>query len=243
MQYDAWVKHQRPTPRPIGIFVQWAGRVFLKFGVDVKRLYELGYWRWRFFRERGLSSFTSGIYTDVLRIDRSFYSGKRIIDIGCGPRGSLEWLEDASLRVGIDPLMPDYLKFGIKTHSARYVAATAENLPFAADSFDVVTSINSLDHVDDLNKTLDEIARVLTVDGRFIFLVEVHPEPTLSEPITIPWDLTSRLSNKFRIISEFHFEEAEHRPGSVAAARSAIPFDHNNHECRSGTLLAALERL
>ena len=243
MQYDAWVKHQRPTPRPIGIIVQWTGRVFLKFGVDVKRLYELGYWRWRSFREKGLASFTPGIFTDVMRIDRSYYSGKRVIDIGCGPRGSLEWLEDAALRVGIDPLMPDYLKLGIKSHKAIYLAATAEDLPFSSACFDVVTSINSLDHVNDLNRTLDEVTRILTPGGRFLFLVEVHPEPTLSEPITIPWNLSSRLSDNFRVISEFHFEEAAHRPGSAAAARSGVPFDHNNLEQRSGTLLAALERL
>jgi SAM-dependent methyltransferase len=223
--------------------VQWVGRIYSNFGVDVKRLYELGYWRWRAFRERGLSKFTSGLFTDIMRIDRSYYIGKRVIDIGCGPRGSLEWLDDAALRVGIDPLMPDYIRFGVSGHAAEYVAATAEQLPFSSASFDVVTSINSLDHVDDLNLTLDEIARVLIPGGRFLFLVEVHPEPTLSEPITIPWDLTSLLAQNFRIISEYHFEEAEHRPGSAAAARLSIPFDHSNFDQRPGTLLAALERL
>ena len=225
------------------MIVQWVGRIFSNLGVDVKRLYELGYWRWRAFRERGLSGFTSGLFTDVMRVDRSYYIGKRVIDIGCGPRGSLEWLEDATLRVGIDPLMPDYIRLGVTEHAAEYVAAAAEQLPFSSASFDIVTSINSLDHVDDLNLALDEIARILVPGGRFIFLVEVHPEATLSEPITIPWDLTSHLSQKFRIISEYHFEEAGHRPGSAAAARASVPFDHSNHGHRSGTLLAALERL
>ena len=223
--------------------MQGIGRLFSRLGINVKRLYELGYWRWRAFRERGLSPFTSGLFTDVMRIDRSYYVGKRVIDIGCGPRGSLEWLEDAALRVGIDPLMSDYIRLGVTNHAANYVAATAERLPFATASFDVVTSINALDHVDDLELTLAEIARVLVSGGRFFFLVEIHPEATLSEPITIPWDLTSQLSQNFRIVSEYHFEEAEHRPGSAAAARASIPFDHGNLKQRSGTLLAALERM
>ena len=237
------MEHQRPLPKPVATIVQGAGRLFSRLGVNVKRLYELGYWRWRASKEKGLSPFTSGLFTEVLRVDRSNYVGKKIIDIGCGPRGSLEWLEDAELRVGIDPLMTDYLKLGVKDHKACYVAASAEHLPFATGSFDIVTSINSLDHVDDLEMTLDEIARVLASGGHFIFLVEVHPKATLSEPITIPWNLTTQLSRHFRVVSEFHFEEAEHRPGSAAASRSSIPFDHTNPEKRSGALLATLERL
>ena len=138
---------------------------------------------------------------------------------------------------------PDYLQLGVNNHKACYVAAKAEHLPFVTGSFDIVTSINSLDHVDDLNITLEEIARILTSGGHFMFLVEVHPKPTLSEPITIPWNLTSKLSHHFRIVNEYHFEEAENRPGSAAAARAAIPFDHTNNEKRSGTLMASLERL
>ncbi len=227
----------------MAIIVQGVGRLFSKFGINVKRLYELGYWRWRASREQGLSPFTSGLFTNVMRVDRSFYVGKKVIDIGCGPRGSLEWLEDAELRVGIDPLMPDYLQLGVKDHKACYVTAKAERLPFATGSFDIVTSINSLDHVDNLKFTLNEIARILTSGGRFIFLVEVHPKATLSEPITIPWNLPTQLSQHFSVVSEYHFEEAKHRPGSAAAARAAVPFDHTNPEKRSGTLLATLERL
>jgi hypothetical protein len=94
--YDALGNYQRPTPRLIATIVQWVGRICSNFGVDVKRLYELGSWRWRAFRERGLSKFTSDLFTDIMRIDRSYYIGKRVIDIGCGPRGSLEWLDDAA---------------------------------------------------------------------------------------------------------------------------------------------------
>ena len=237
------MEHQQPLPKPVEMLIQRTGRVFLRLGVNVKRLYELGYWRWRAFREKGLSPFTSGIFTDVLGVDRSSYAGKKVIDIGCGPRGSLEWLGDSKLRVGIDPLMPDYLQLGVTGHKTSYVACNAEQLPFANASFDIVTSINSLDHVDDLNLTLNEIARILTSGGHFIFLVEVHHKATLSEPITIPWNLTTQLSHNFRIVSEYHYEEAKYRPGSAAAARAAIPFDHTNNEKRSGTLLATLERL
>ena len=36
-------------------------------------------------------------------LDKSFYKNKRILDVGCGPRGSLEWDDMALERVGLDP--------------------------------------------------------------------------------------------------------------------------------------------
>ena len=90
--------------------------------------------------------------------------------------------------------------------------------------------------------TLTEIARVLVSGGHFVLLVEIHPKATLSEPITIPWNITSRLSTNFLVVKEKHFEESPNRPGSSAAARAGIEFDHNDPTERSGTLLAVLQR-
>jgi SAM-dependent methyltransferase len=50
---------------------------------------------------------------------------------------------------------------------ARFVIGQAERLPFAAGSFDLVTAAGSLNYAD-LWAALAEIARVLTVDGRFL---------------------------------------------------------------------------
>ena len=243
LKYHSGVKYQRPTPALVASFVQQLGSLLSKLGFNVKRLYELTYWRWRYFQEKGLShSWYEGLFTEIPKLDRSIYSGKKVVDIGCGPRGSLEWLDDAALRVGIDPLLGDYLKFGIEEHASNYVASQVEDLPFKASSIDVVTSFNSLDHVDDLMLALKEIERVLASGGYFILLVEVHPKSTLSEPITIPWNLTSLLSHSFLILKEDHFEECENRPGSAAAARSGIAFDHDDPKERSGTLLTVLQR-
>ena len=43
-------------------------------------------------------------------------------------------------------------------------------------------------------------------------------------------------------ILEKHFEESPSRPGSSAAARAGIEFDHSDPTERSGTLLAVLQR-
>ena len=31
-------------------------------------------------------------YTEIFDLDKNFYNDKIILDIGCGPRGSLEWI-------------------------------------------------------------------------------------------------------------------------------------------------------
>ena len=52
----------------------------------------------------------------------------------------------------------------------EYVADPVEHLSFADGSFDVVSSLNSLDHVDDLATAMSEIARVLVPGGSFLLV-------------------------------------------------------------------------
>ena len=214
-----------------------------RFGVDLKASYELSYWRRQARREGQLSNlFYRRLFTEAIGLPEEAYRGRRILDIGCGPRGSLEWLTESPLRLGVDPLVPAYSEFGIAQHSMLYAAAVAEHLPFRSQTFDIVTSLNSLDHVDDLNASLDEIGRVLTIDGLFVLLVEVHRTPTLAEPISIPWNLTHSLQPGFSVVRELHFEESPKRRGSSAAAAAGVLFDHSDDRSRSGTLLAVLRR-
>lgn len=121
-------------------------------------------------------------------LDRSWYEGKRILDIGCGPRGSLEWATMAAERVGLDPLVSRYRELGIDRHAMTYVDSPAESMPFAAGHFDVVATFNSLDHVDNLEATLAEVARVTAVGGTWLLAVEAGAAPTTTEPQTISWD-------------------------------------------------------
>lgn len=62
---------------------------------------------------------------------------------------------------GLDPLADRYLELGAKHHNMRYVASPAERMPFEAGYFDIVCSFNSLDHVDNLRKTIKQIKGLL----------------------------------------------------------------------------------
>ena len=125
------------------------------FPEKYKELHEFSYWKERRRTEGTLwNDHYQYFYTDHFSLSPNFYSGKRVLDIGCGPRGSLEWADMASERIGLDPLANRYLKLGAADHKMRYVSAHSESIPFSDGYFDVVCSFNSLDHVSNLEATM-----------------------------------------------------------------------------------------
>ena len=76
------------------------------------------------------ANITRGFTRRIFDLEPSFYEGKRILDIGCGPCGSLEWADMAAERVGLDPLVPQSMELGAKKHEMTYVAAPSEKIPF-----------------------------------------------------------------------------------------------------------------
>jgi hypothetical protein len=76
---------------------------------------ELRYWKNRKKEEGEFSNnHYPFFYTTHFDFTINDYRNKRILDIGCGPRGSLEWAQHASERVGLDPLADKYLAMGAK---------------------------------------------------------------------------------------------------------------------------------
>src|SRR5262245_32605460 len=119
------------------------GPALRRLGVNTKELYEYAYWRSCQIEEKELvNSFYERMFTRSVGLTRESYGGKRILDVGCGPRGSLEWAIHAAERVGIDVLAERYRRLGTDQHAMRYVAGNAEGMPFDDGYFDVVTSFN-----------------------------------------------------------------------------------------------------
>jgi SAM-dependent methyltransferase len=177
------------------------------------------------------------LFTDQFELTREYFSGKRMLDIGCGPRGSLEWATMAVRRVGLDPLADRYRDLGISEHAMEYCSAHAEKMPFPADSFDVISSLNSLDHVDDLPATLDEVRRVLVPGGSFLVEVEFGHRPTDTEPVEIPKDLVDSLQPDFRVLLNRQFAASDHRIHS--AYLEGVPY-REGRRYRAGVIVAHL---
>ncbi|MCX6717342.1 MAG: class I SAM-dependent methyltransferase [Candidatus Taylorbacteria bacterium] len=86
----------------------------------------------------------------------------------------------------------------------KFICSQSENIPINDNFFDVVISVNAIDHVDDLLKTSLEIKRVLKKDGILRMHVHYHKK-TKAEPIEINDDIMKNVFSwckNFNKISE-----------------------------------------
>lgn len=167
---------------------------------------ELEFWKERSRDEGRLANaHYEEFFTTRFGLERSFFAGARVLDVGCGPRGSLEWANEAAERVGVDPLVEDYRALGIDDHAMTYVCAPAEDMPFPDGHFDVVATFNALDHVDDARAAIRELARVTRPGGTALVTVEVGHEPTVTEPQAFGWELVDEFAGAWRIDLERRF--------------------------------------
>lgn len=105
--------------------------------------------------------------------------GVRVLDVGCGDAGVLIAFAEAGARAsGIEPYERSVERGRVRAeeHGVEVDLRTgvAESLPFADGSFDLVVLDNVLEHVQDRDKTLAEIRRVLRPDGT-LYLVTPKP--------------------------------------------------------------------
>ncbi|MCE6967547.1 class I SAM-dependent methyltransferase, partial [Cereibacter sphaeroides] len=154
---------------------------FVRTGVKEK--VELLFWKKTLRQSAG--NFYNGhmqeYFTTLFGLTTDDYAGQRVLDIGCGPIGTLEWCDMACERVGVDPLAHRYERLNKGAHKMRYVESGAEQLPFSDGSFDIVSMFNSLDHVENVEAAAREAQRVLRPGGSLLLIVEVGHAATLTE--------------------------------------------------------------
>lgn len=97
----------------------------------------------------------------------------RILDVGCGTGANVTAFARLAPTVGIDASM-EALHFcqnrGIKT----VVMSPLEDLPFACDTFEIVTALDVLEHTDDDLRCLREIHRVSKRMGFVLITVPAY---------------------------------------------------------------------
>jgi SAM-dependent methyltransferase len=108
------------------------------------------------------------VHEQILRSVRLDRRAGRALDVGCGAGRSTAALASLAQRViGLEPI-PTMLEHRRKVAPhAGFVIGSAEELPFAPGSFDLVAAAGSLNYTH-LPSALAEIARVLTREGTFL---------------------------------------------------------------------------
>jgi SAM-dependent methyltransferase len=85
---------------------------------------------------------------------------RQVLDIGCGTGATLDHLGRFGEVQGID-VSPLALGYCRERGHERVICASATDLPFATASFDLVTALDVIEHLDDDLQGLREIERVL----------------------------------------------------------------------------------
>jgi SAM-dependent methyltransferase len=112
-------------------------------------------------------------------------NGASVLDLGCFTGGrSMSWIERYRLRGlwGIDvhpPFVAGAQLFARERGApAHFVCAVGEALPFASARFDAILSFDVFEHVQDLERVLDECRRVLRPGGRLLAVFPPYWHPT-----------------------------------------------------------------
>jgi len=87
-------------------------------------------------------------------------AARQILDIGCGTGATLDHLKRYGEVQGVD-LSEMALDFCRRRGHERVLMGSATELPFAAESFDLITALDIIEHLDDDVGGLNEIRRVL----------------------------------------------------------------------------------
>jgi SAM-dependent methyltransferase len=128
-------------------------------------LYEVeeSHW-WYIGRRRIIASF-------VERICREIKDHRpRILDVGCGTGANLMMLSQFGETEGVD-ISQDALSFCRERGLQNVRHGAAEELPYPDGTFDLVTALDVVEHLDDDVAGLGEMRRVLRQDGRALLFV------------------------------------------------------------------------
>lgn len=85
---------------------------------------------------------------------------RQVLDIGCGTGANLDHLARYGAAQGVD-VSALALGFCRRRGHERVMCASATELPFAAASFDLVTALDVIEHLEDDHLGLSEVRRVL----------------------------------------------------------------------------------
>lgn len=97
----------------------------------------------------------------------------RLLDVGCGTGTMLIHLKRYGSTFGVD-MDHEAVKFCNERNLQTVAQATAGNLPFAEDAFDLLTMLDVLEHIPDQDGALAEANRVIRPGGFLMVAVPAY---------------------------------------------------------------------
>ena len=137
----------------------------------IMRRVEESHW-WYLGRRRIIRGFVESIspLINAAAASRRANARPEILDVGCGTGANLEMLSEFGDASGVD-VSAEAVAFCHARGLENVKQAVAEALPFEDGSFELVTSLDVVEHLDDDVAGLKEMRRVLRADGRVLLVV------------------------------------------------------------------------
>jgi len=128
-------------------------------------MYEVEEHHWWFIgRRKIIESFVAAVCRDLGKLK------PRILDVGCGTGANLQMLAQHGAAEGVD-VSSEALEFCRARGLSKVKEGAAEALPYEDASFDLVTGLDVVEHLDDDVLGLKEMRRVLRPHGRALLFV------------------------------------------------------------------------
>lgn len=127
---------------------------------------------------------------------------EQILDVGCGIGGSSLYLAEkfgaTATGITLSPVQANRATERARANniSAQFQVTDALNMPFPDNSFDLVWSLESGEHMPDKAKFIQECVRVLKPGGTFVMATWCH-RPINKVPLTV--DDRKRLAEIYRV--------------------------------------------
>lgn len=124
-----------------------------------------------------------------------FQKMKRAVDFGCGIGRITHWIaRKIECVIGIDITlgMLDKAKNKIEHKNIYFINYDGERIPIRSGSIDLVISVYVLQHIvsiDDLNKIISEMKRILTDNGQVCIIEQVSKSP---KAYGMPYDFVNQ---------------------------------------------------
>lgn len=112
----------------------------------------------------------------ILPLAADLLAGARhVLDIGTGEGQIARLLTGNGAQVvGIDPTHNQVVEAIARGGGPAYLRAGAADLPFGDGVFDAAIACLVFEHIGEMDRAIDEVARVLEPGGRFVFMLN-HP--------------------------------------------------------------------
>jgi SAM-dependent methyltransferase len=157
-----------------------------------------------------------------------------VLEIGCGDGAMLELLKARGANAqGMDASSSGIERCHQKRLAARCLDVSTDGVPFPNESFDLVISLETFEHLMNPYFALQEVRRVLRPSGRFVCSV---PNPLIGHPYLYPGLFEYRNFRQF--LEQAGFSISRVRPWEWAPRETILPRALRRVPVLSGRMVA-----